>query len=591
MTALSVVLTRFLCFIPNDEIRISFESGIIFLSGLLFGPVWGGCVGLASDLIGSVFFSPFGYNPIFCPVPILYGVCGGLSRKFLKKKLTVLRLALCVAFPVVLGSVIWQSFALDLIYSVGFSVMLYLRAVQFAFVWFIDVIVIKLLFDCKVFEHLGVWGSDGKIAERKLKREYKKALRYIHSVSWKGSVPGLERTRELLSLMGNPQKSTKFIHIVGTNGKGSTAAMTASILTQAGYTAGLYTSPYIFSFNERMKVNGADISDEELVQIVAFIKPLADGMKDTPTEFELVTCIAFEFFKRHGCDVVCLEAGMGGELDSTNVIDSPLAAVITNIGLDHTEYLGDTLEKIALTKSKVIKEGCVAVLYDTCPSVEEVFANRCHKVGATLVKADFSAVRDVKSSLEGQTFSWKEYDGLFIRLIGSHQLKNASVVLTLIGQLNLRGFKITQAAVKKGLKEVAWPGRFEIVSHSPLFIVDGGHNPQCIEALVENVKTYLPDGKLVILTGVLADKDYEKMYSEMAEYASEFVTYTVPNPRALSAGSLGKYLERFSKPVTVCKSIKKGVNTAKKTAGKDGTVLACGSLYAVSEIEKYAREL
>ncbi len=171
------------------------------------------------------------------------------------------------------------------------------------------------------------------------------ALTYIHSVCWKGSIPGLGRTQELLQKMGNPQNQLQFVHIAGTNGKGSTAAMTASILRKAGYCTGLYTSPYIFRFHERMQVDGQCISDEELAEITEFVKPLAESMEDHPTEFELVTCIAMEYFKRHHCDVVSLEVGMGGELDSTNVIQSPLVAVLTNIGLDHTEFLGDTLRR------------------------------------------------------------------------------------------------------------------------------------------------------------------------------------------------------------------------------------------------------
>ena len=182
------------------------------------------------------------------------------------------------------------------------------------------------------------------------------AIEYIHSVCWKGSVPGLSRTFELLEKMGNPQKKLKFVHIAGTNGKGSTAAMTASILRKAGYCTGLYTSPYIYTFHERMQVDGQMITDEELVAITEFVKPLAESMDDTPTEFELVTCIGFEFFKRRGCDIVVLEVGMGGALDSTNVISTPEVAVITNIGLDHTDYLGSTLEEIALTKAGEIKE-------------------------------------------------------------------------------------------------------------------------------------------------------------------------------------------------------------------------------------------
>ena len=419
---------------------------------------------------------------------------------------------------------------------------------------------------------------------------YTEALEYIHSVSWKGSRPGLERTEELLSLMGNPEKSLKFIHIAGTNGKGSCAAMTASILQKSGYTTGLYTSPYIFEFNERMRIDGTNISNSELAEITEYIKPLAESLEDKPTEFELVTCIAFEYFYRHSCDVVCLEVGMGGELDSTNVIEPPVASVIMNIGLDHVEFLGDTLEKIAETKSKIIKANSLAVLYRGKKSVEDVFEKRCSEVGARLVRPDFDAIKSEEASLSGQVFSYGEYKSVKLPLLGAHQQKNAAVVITLANELLKLGWNITEKTVREGLESVVWQGRFEVVSRKPLFVVDGGHNPQCIEALAENVKNYLGGMKLVVLTGVLADKDFEKMYAQIADLASEFITVTPPNPRAMSAEKLKEYLEGFSKPVTACDSICKGVRLAKQRAGEHGAVLAYGSLYMVGEIESFAKE-
>ena len=415
------------------------------------------------------------------------------------------------------------------------------------------------------------------------------ALSYIHSVCWKGSIPGLSRTRELLQKMGNPQNQLQFVHIAGTNGKGSTAAMTASILRKAGYRTGLYTSPYIFRFHERMQVDGQCISDEELAEITEFVKPLAESMEDHPTEFELVTCIAMEYFKRHHCDVVSLEVGMGGELDSTNVIQSPLVAVLTNIGLDHTEFLGDTLEKICETKSKIIKPGTIAVTYREKPSVEAVIDARCKEVGAKWMPADFDSIHLVSASLEGQVFDWGPYLGIHLPLLGKHQLYNAAVVLTIVKALRERGLTISDEAMRGGIASVSWPGRFELVARNPLFIVDGGHNPQCIEALVNNVRDYLGGKRLTILTGVLADKDYGDMYQDMAQYAAEFVTVTPPNPRALPAQELKVYLERFGKPVTACDTVAEGVALAKKLAGSDGVVLAYGSLYMVGDIEAAAR--
>lgn len=418
---------------------------------------------------------------------------------------------------------------------------------------------------------------------------YNETLEYIHSVSWKGSRPGLGRTRELLALMGNPEKKLKFVHIAGTNGKGSTASMTANILEKAGYTVGLYTSPYIFTFNERMRVNGGNISDSDLVSVTEFVKPLADSMTDSPTEFELVTCIAFEYFYRKKCDIVVLEVGMGGELDSTNVIDPPEVSVITNIGLDHTDFLGDTLEKIAETKSKIIKENSVAVYYPSTDGVEAVIRQRCKEVDAKFIKADFDAVTLKTATLEGQLIDYKSFKDTKLPLLGKHQLNNTAVVFSVVEALKEKGFNIPDTAVREGIETVKWQGRFELVSENPTFIVDGGHNPQCAAALFENVKEYLGDRRLVVLTGVLADKDFESMYADMATLTSEFVTVTPPNPRALSAEKLAEYLTRFGKPATSCKTIKEGVHLAKAKAGEKGAVLAYGSLYMVADIENEAK--
>lgn len=221
----------------------------------------------------------------------------------------------------------------------------------------------------------------------------KEAVNYIESYSWSRTRLGLERTRELLRLLGNPQKKLKFVHVAGTNGKGSTCAMLASVLRCAGYRTGLYTSPYICRFNERMQVNGEDIPDEELAEITAAVKPLAEGMSDHPSQFEIVTAIAMLYFLRHGCDIVVLEVGMGGISDATNVIEAPECAVITTIGLEHTEYLGNTLAEIARNKAGIIKEGCPAVCYRACGEVETVFEKAAAEKHASLVNGRWSTAQ------------------------------------------------------------------------------------------------------------------------------------------------------------------------------------------------------
>lgn len=417
------------------------------------------------------------------------------------------------------------------------------------------------------------------------------AIAYIHSVCWKGSIPGLGRTQELLEKMGNPEKKLKFVHIAGTNGKGSTAAMTASILSKAGYRTGLYTSPYIYRFHERIQVDGVEISDEDLTEITEYVKPLADSMAQSPTEFELVCCIAFEYFYRKKCDIVVLEVGMGGAWDATNVIEVPEVAVITNIGLDHTEYLGDTVEKIAETKSGIFKPHGHAVVYRSTPSVEAVYERVCAERDVSLRKADFEGLVLKAHTLEGQVFDCGSRKNLVLPLLGDHQLHNASVVLSIADTLIGEGWKISEQNIYDGIRDVRWPGRFDIVCRKPLFIIDGGHNPQCIEALVKNIRDYLAGKKVIALTGVLADKDYADMYKPVMPLVDRFVCITPPNPRKLEAEQLARYLRQAGAQAQASESILDGVKKAMDLAGEDGVVLCFGSLYSIGGIRDALKDL
>ena len=417
------------------------------------------------------------------------------------------------------------------------------------------------------------------------------AIAYIHSVCWKGSIPGLGRTQELLEKMGNPEKKLKFVHIAGTNGKGSTAAMTASILSKAGYRTGLYTSPYIYRFHERIQVDGVEISDEDLTEITESVKPLADSMAQSPTEFELVCCIAFEYFYRKKCEIVVLEVGMGGAWDATNVIEVPEVAVITNIGLDHTEYLGDTVEKIAETKSGIFKPHGHAVVYRSTPSVEAVYERVCAERDVSLRKADFDGLVLKAHTLEGQVFDCGSRKNLVLPLLGDHQLHNASVVLSIADTLIGEGWKISEQNIYDGIRDVRWPGRFDIVCRKPLFIIDGGHNPQCIEALVKNIRDYLAGKKVIALTGVLADKDYADMYKPVMPLVDRFVCITPPNPRKLEAEQLARYLRQAGAQAQASESILDGVKKAMDLAGEDGVVLCFGSLYSIGGIRDALKDL
>ena len=411
------------------------------------------------------------------------------------------------------------------------------------------------------------------------------AVAYIHSFSWLGSRPGLERTQALLAAMGNPEQKLKFIHLVGTNGKGSTAAMLASVLTAAGYTTGLYTSPYIHHFEERMQVNGEEISGDELAAITQWVGELADQMEEHPTEFELVTCVALEFFRRRNCDLVVLEAGMGGRLDSTNVIPAPEAVVITNIGLDHTAQLGNTVEAIAAEKAAVIKDGCSVILYEQSPGVTQVVEQVCQAHHATLTIARADRVVLEEESPEGQRWNWKG-ESLFVPLLGDNQRHNGAVVLHTLEAISHK-YPVSVQALREGLARVRWPGRFEVLHRHPWFVVDGGHNPQCAATVVDNLKRYFPGKAPVLLMGVLEDKDRAGLCQTVAPLGCAFVTITPPSPRALDAQTLANELAQYGKPTFAASSIPQGVERAVELAGEDGVVCALGSLYSVGEIRAH----
>lgn len=412
---------------------------------------------------------------------------------------------------------------------------------------------------------------------------YQEALAYINGVEFFGSKPGLERIGELLEKLGNPQKELKFVHIAGTNGKGSCAAMTASVLKAAHYKTGLYTSPYLYRFNERMQIGGKQIDDDVLSELVTRVQPVAEAMDEHPTEFELMTAVALLWFKEQGCDIVVLEVGLGGRFDATNIIDAPEAAVIMNIGLDHTAILGDTVEQIAFEKAGIIKPGCDAVLFQQSEGVTDVVRRRCEEVGAPLHIADFSQIVSEFDSLYGQSFTYRG-EPYALPLLGAHQLKNAAVVLEVVQVLRERGWKLEQSDVEHGLYAVSWPGRFELLSDEPPFVVDGGHNPQCAQTVAENLRRYFPDMRRVLLIGILRDKDYAGLTDILDEVCDEYICITPGSFRALPAEELAAHLKRYGKPVTVCDTIRDGVSLAQDKAAAGAVACAVGSLYSVGEI-------
>ncbi len=420
---------------------------------------------------------------------------------------------------------------------------------------------------------------------------YDEALEYIHSVSNAFCKPGLERTRELCRALGNPERELKFIHVGGTNGKGSFCSMLDSVLRAEGYRVGLYTSPYIVEFGERMRINGECIPRDMLVEITELVKPIADRMKDRPTEFELITAIAFEYFRRMAVDVVILEVGLGGRLDSTNVISSPLLSVITGISLDHTAILGDTVEKIALEKAGIIKDGAPVLFGGTDESAYRVISDVARERGSRIYRTEYSKLAVKSASLDRTLFDFKQYRDIELHLLGEYQPRNAASVLSALDILRERGIKVGEDAVRQGLAEARWQARFEIISREPLVIFDGAHNPEGIEASVRSIEKYFPNESVYVLSGVLRDKDYKLIAKTLSRVAKRVYTMTPENPRALCAEEYKAVIEENGIPAVASSDIQEALLAALRDARADGVPLVClGSLYTYGTVYKIISE-
>ena len=409
------------------------------------------------------------------------------------------------------------------------------------------------------------------------------ALYYIHSVCWKGSVPGLERISALLDKMGHPERKLKFIHVTGTNGKGSTCAMLASMFTKAGYKTGLYTSPFLIRFNERIQINGQQIPDEALVALVEQVKPAADAMEDVPTEFEIITALGMLYFAQQQCDIVVLEVGLGGTLDSTNVIETPACAVITALGMDHVKELGPTLADIAAAKAGIIKPGCPVVSYGGVPEADAVIVRVAKERNAPLTVVDFDKLKFEGGDLDAVTFDFDGLDGVKLPLIGSYQPRNAAVAITALRVLRGRGWNIPEEAIRRGLETVSWPGRFELLRHTPPFLLDGSHNAHGMRATVQSLKDRFPGEKFVFLVSIMADKDVDEMLALLAPLAKRFVTVAAHTPRAMPAETLAGHIRARGCKAEAAPSIEAGVARAVALGG-DGPVCALGTLYFSGDV-------
>ena len=406
------------------------------------------------------------------------------------------------------------------------------------------------------------------------------ALDYIASSGWQTRTPGLHRITALMDAVGRPQDRLRFIHIAGTNGKGSTAAMLEAILRAAGYRTGFFTSPHLRRYNERIQVNGAPISDEDFCALAEEVQAAASGLSESLSEFECLTAMGFLHFIRKGCDIVVLEVGMGGRLDSTNVIPPPEAVVITRLSLEHTAFLGDTLEKIAAEKAGVIKPGAPVILCAQNPEAEAVIHNKCAACGCHLLVTEETVRRS--GDLFGQRMDYRDRKNLFLKLPGVYQCRNAAAVLDTVDILRSRGWSISEEAVETGLANVTWPGRFEVLRRSPLFLLDGAHNLDGVQALADSLAACLPETRLTFLMGVMADKDHRAMLDAIAPFAARFITVTPDSPRALASSMLAEEIQnRLGLPVRDAGTVEAGLILA---LAENGPVCAFGSLYQTAQI-------
>lgn len=428
---------------------------------------------------------------------------------------------------------------------------------------------------------------------------YEQALAYINDKDKYGSRLGLASVGMLLDNLGNPHKGLKYLHVGGTNGKGSTSAYLASIISEGGYKVGLYTSPYLEKFTERIQINGLDIPEEDLGRITEMVKSAADKMVtegiEHPTTFEIVTAIAFVYYNEQNVDYVVLEVGLGGRFDSTNIIDESLASIITTIDYDHVDVLGDTIGEIAYQKAGIIKKGGLVISYPQLEEAEKVLITVSNELGADFIKVNVDNLTISEQTYKGSVFSFKygdtTLDDLSICMLGEYQIYNAATAITTILELRERKkIDISDSHIYSGLKKTKWKGRLEVLRENPIFLIDGAHNLQGITHLAKAIKLFSYN-RLIIGMGVLKDKDYTHMIETLVPLADSVVVTEVNMPRKLKAEILAKEVSRICDDVIIEQDVGKAVKKAYEMAEEGDMILFGGSLYLIGEVRTKANLL
>lgn len=422
---------------------------------------------------------------------------------------------------------------------------------------------------------------------------YNEALDYIHSTYKFGSKLGLENIRDLLELMGNPHKNLKVIHVAGTNGKGSTSTYISEVLIEEGYKVGLFTSPYLEEFTERIRINGKNIPKDDLAEITEIVKKKVEVMleegKNHPTEFEIVTAIAMLYYNLKEVDYVVLEVGLGGRLDSTNVIDNPLVSVITPIAFDHTQYLGDTIDKIAYEKAGIIKNNSFVVVHPQQKKAMDTIESICNDREAKLLVAPVESIKIDKYNEFGMKFDVdlygeKLYD-LEIGLLGKYQANNAVVALMTIKALReYYNINISENSIRNGLKKAKWPGRLEVLKRNPTLVIDGAHNTHGAKALKKSIEEIFNYNRLIGVVGVLGDKDVDGILNEIIPLCNMVIITKPNNPRAISLDNLKEKIQALGKDVLVYEDISDAVDKSLEISKDNDMVVYCGSLYMIGDV-------
>ena len=576
LSAVSIICGKYLAFNAGPFLRFSFENMPIIFAGIAFGGIAAMAVGVISDLLGSVLVG-YGIIPLIAIGAGATGLVSGISYRVMKKLRVnkTAAIALSAVFSHTVGSVIIKSVGLYISgYNYGLPPVPFTlwRILNYAIIIPLEIFILEVMLKNKAIIKL--------LADMNPKK--KSFASYANSFQ-AVTVPGLERISALLLRLGNPEDSLRFIHIAGTNGKGSVSANVACILEEAGYKTGKYISPNLIRVNERISVNGEEISDSELEELLSLIEPLVAEVEAecgiAPTQFEIWTALAFVYFSRKHCDYVVLEVGLGGEFDATNVIKKNVIAVITRLGLDHTQYLGNSLREVARAKCGILKTDSVTKTLVTLKQEPEAMAviEKCaREKGITL------SVAQPESIGKNGVFENFDLDGeaYTTGIPGYHQIENASLAVLVAKRLG-----ISYENIERGIKRAKNPARFEIISENPTVVYDGGHNENGIEALTFTLERYFEKAPKTVIFACMKDKDIERSLELLSSPDTEFIYTTVKdNPRAMSAEALAEKAASLGKPGTAYEEIGDAYRDA---IGRGKLTVICGSLYLYKDLREF----